>query len=60
VILKTWFWFGSDDCGEGEDEDEEMVVVNAAFAAMFLLRSDETHGFKMQALKSLCSLYCLN
>lgn len=36
MILKTWFWFGS-DCGE----EEEMVVVNAAFAAvaaMFLLR----------------------
>lgn len=36
ILLKTWFWFGS-DCGE----DEEMVVVNAVFAAvaaMFLLR----------------------
>lgn len=29
MILKTWFWFGS-DCGE----DEEMVVVNAVFAAV--------------------------
>ena len=39
MILKTWFWFGS-DCGE----EEEMVVVNAAFAAvaaMFLLRWDK-------------------